>query len=475
MRDLWPPLHEIERRTRPVPDGLSLVDNPIAHDLSGDHLESSPPLPDFLSSLIERGTAANRQASALREGAVVLYTPEPKDKPGLAPFAFCLNRLLSRQGQNEKWLGWVASPDVDYAGPYDVVLEPHDEPFDPFAGMIQTWNPLVLTLRAPMRLLAQLSTDRVRLMRAVEQQAVSGGGNASPSRPGHIELRSIGPESILTGTMLGGSTDPRTQYAAIYRALASEFQPRAANDGSWFGMQRKQWYGIAATVVAGIGALVIYGNIEQASHPETTVASRDSATTIVAKAEKPDLPSPTDANTQQSGTGSVSPSALTKPEESVGQARDERKAKQSFQPPTQVADATGSGKQSVPSEAAKVPRDTSVVTPAPSIPQAMPILLASLDEAKYAIPLVRSANRTDALKSAQDMPLASPTHVLRITDRKSVALAIDILAKLGITATQANSPVPAVVFALPANMSAPGLEEKLVGNEVFVPRSAWLK
>lgn len=287
MRDLWPPLHEIERRTRPVPDGLSLVDNPIAQDLSGDHPEPSPPLPDFLSSLIERGIAANRQASELREGAVVLYTPEPKDKPGLAPFAFCLNRLLSRQGQNEKWLGWVASPDVDYAGPYDVVLEPHDEPFDPFAGMIQTWNPLVLTLRAPMRLLAQLSMDRVRLMRAVEQQAVSGGGNASPSRPGHIELRSTGPESILTGTMLGGSTDPRTQYAAIYRALASEFQPRAANDGSWFGIQRKQWYGIAATVVAGIGALVLYGSINQEMDSDLRVASGDKPAAVLAKTIEP--------------------------------------------------------------------------------------------------------------------------------------------------------------------------------------------
>jgi hypothetical protein len=46
--------------------------------------------------------------------------------------------LLDRQVQERQWVGWSAACETSWAGDFDVLLEPEDDPFEPMFGVIQT-------------------------------------------------------------------------------------------------------------------------------------------------------------------------------------------------------------------------------------------------------------------------------------------------------------------------------------------------
>ena len=75
--------------------------------------------------------------------------------------------LLDSPQDEHRWLGWLVAAETDYATDRDVLLEPVDEPFDPLAGMVQTWNPLAVDIRQGSRVLAQLSKNRLAAIREV--------------------------------------------------------------------------------------------------------------------------------------------------------------------------------------------------------------------------------------------------------------------------------------------------------------------
>ena len=54
--------------------------------------------------------------------------------------------LLDHQAGPHAWTGWMAAAEADWAGPFDVLLEPVDDPFEPMFGLIQTWNELQVDL-----------------------------------------------------------------------------------------------------------------------------------------------------------------------------------------------------------------------------------------------------------------------------------------------------------------------------------------
>jgi len=257
MRPLSPPLKVIEgnlsmpsvslllRWTSNDP-GLSpktvkaLENDPIAKELrtelkkQGDapvieNNDDDAPLPSFLNELIERRLAARDcYASSIPSPGQILRLDQiiGPDKKVVQDLASPLAILIEKSAQN-LWQGWMVASETDYAGYWDMLLEPEDEPFDPLAGMIQIWNPVQIYLSSEAPVLAELKPARLQAVRALaEEFATEPKLDASMNRPGHIAPRmTVGDFSILTGTPFSNlNTDPRYRYKNLYHAAAEMLQ-----------------------------------------------------------------------------------------------------------------------------------------------------------------------------------------------------------------------------------------------------------
>jgi hypothetical protein len=162
----------------------------------------------------------NRRREAARQA---LYPTDlaPGHLVAVAHAGTVFGVLLDRPLGDQRWRVWMAAPECDWAGPYDVLLEPQDEPFDPLCGCIQTWNELTLqfALADSLVLLGLLSPSRLEAVRAVYREFLSQQRIDIPPEPGSVALRTSGQaHSVLTGTPLC-EDDPRLAYQALYRKL----------------------------------------------------------------------------------------------------------------------------------------------------------------------------------------------------------------------------------------------------------------
>ena len=188
--------------------------------------ESQSALPAFLQDAIEKrvAVASARFSRVPTEGQVLsvdrLIGPAgPLDTELNRPLAVCLDRPTSVK---DVWSGWLASPEVTYAGYWDLVLEPDDEPFDPAIGIVQVWNPVRIYLPTGSRVLAELRPDRLQAVRALAAEFESGPAVDLPrSDPGSLCPRHLGSgHEVLTGTPTGNGADPRRRFQDLYREAA---------------------------------------------------------------------------------------------------------------------------------------------------------------------------------------------------------------------------------------------------------------
>ncbi len=218
--ELWPPLSQIQREIEgdpmPIEAGLADPDRPVIctavltrspHGLEG----SLAPVRDWLDR--RRSALSNLGAPAWAEG-VVIGVPVGRVLHGL---------LLDRCLEDDRWVGWMTAPECDWAGAFDVLLEPEDEPFDPMCGVIQTWN--AVTVRAiprwSVRLLGRLSPHRLAAVRAVQNEYRAAHDVTVPPELGRIALRVVnGAFTVLTGAPMLAQ-DPRRAYQALYRRAGS--------------------------------------------------------------------------------------------------------------------------------------------------------------------------------------------------------------------------------------------------------------
>jgi hypothetical protein len=131
--------------------------------------------------------------------------------------------LLDRHLRGERWSGWVTASEAAWAGAFDVLLEPVDEPFDRQFSVVQTWNPIELECSASIawHLTGNVSQQRLAAIRIVAQEQAAGLMLGIPSEPGLIALRPIGGvQMVLTGTPLNRK-DPRHEYQRLYRNFSA--------------------------------------------------------------------------------------------------------------------------------------------------------------------------------------------------------------------------------------------------------------
>ncbi|MDK9704913.1 MAG: hypothetical protein OEL20_17445 [Sulfuritalea sp.] len=334
MRELWPPLSLIEERLSPkagVPDAQGAADS-----VHLNVTDEPAPAPEVLSALVgERirqiDAARLLRVDQLRPGLIVLVDTA----------AICLNRPTNKT--ETSWAGWVAAPDTEYATEADVLLEPDDEPFDPFAVMVQTWNPVQISLPKNPRVLAMLTPARLDVLRAV---AAEGGRSTQDdaAHPGFVFLRGTDSgQPVLTGTPLGGQDDPRHAYQHLYREFAGSLRsaPTAQAEGAsfwqrvgdWIGQNRPQAYGMAATAIV---AVVVVGLLRETD-------SDSGSRAVIAQAPAPESRSPADpASTRPPAESQSLPSGLPPPPRKADISQPVQSAPMKDKPslgPTQLADA----------------------------------------------------------------------------------------------------------------------------------------
>lgn len=250
--ELWPPLSLIRsafERAPAIAPGEQVVapprgSNATPHDAAQDLL-----LP--LTELARRREAVAQRAFPARwaPGRLVSLVHDGR----------LLGVLLDKCIGDDRWQGWMAAGEADWAGAFDVLLEPGDEPFEPLFGMVQAWNPVTLTPAPQLcaRVLGELSATRLAAVRAVHDEWMARQPLGIDAAPGQIALRSAGGVfTVLSGTPLG-SADPRTEYQALYREAAQsvsaslqaapvpQHAPPAADamaEGGW-GARLRRWFG----------------------------------------------------------------------------------------------------------------------------------------------------------------------------------------------------------------------------------------
>jgi hypothetical protein len=283
--DLWPPLSVIRSAfegTAPTAPGAFGREAVVAMPGTASRSAAEPPravldlvLP--LSELARRREAVAQRAFNARwaPGRLISVVVEGR----------LLGVLLDRCIHGHLWQGWMAAGEADWAGAYDVLLEPDDEPFEPAFGLIQAWNVLTLEPSPQLcaRVLGEVSATRLAAIRAVHDEWAAQAPLAIAPEPGRIALRTVGGVfSVLCGTPLG-EEDPRAEYQAIYRDAASQLSaavqgsatsapgaPRAAPqsrpEGGWWGSIRR-WFGAEGWVRPAFAVLALVVVVQNVGLP----------------------------------------------------------------------------------------------------------------------------------------------------------------------------------------------------------------
>ena len=184
------------------------------------------PMPPDLQALI-RQRVASRQVtfSSLPTPGQIVRIDEVRGPDG--PLHWDLPRplvvlLADPTATRHVWYGWLVTAESDYAGDYDLLLGPEDEPCDPLARMVQLWNPVHVYLPSVSRVLAELTPARMAAVRALAVDCVTAPEpDPTQAHPGRTMRRQVAGHWIHTGTPLGGPNDPRHVYQRLYHAYAA--------------------------------------------------------------------------------------------------------------------------------------------------------------------------------------------------------------------------------------------------------------
>lgn len=219
MRSLWPSIEVIESSLKiGVAAPLHFPDREESAEVEHDDTGSDE-MPAFLRDKIRRRVSSRIAQFDTQPKAGQIWRFDGK-QDNAAPL--CV--LLDLPQDEHRWQGWLAAAETDYATDRDVLLEPKDEPFDPLAGMVQTWNPVAVDIRNGSRVLAQLAEHRLAAIREVASGQCEPGGGA---RPGFVApLKTDSGATVLAGTRITHPEDPRHRYQNLYRIAAQSLEPQ---------------------------------------------------------------------------------------------------------------------------------------------------------------------------------------------------------------------------------------------------------
>ncbi len=268
MRALTPSLSVIAARLEASePIGSCQTDDVVAQQ--GTDRKSAPPwtalpIPPDLADAFERAAQANTvRAQPLAPGQFHALRDAP---------AFGAMLLDTWMATEQRWQGWLATPDISYAGATDLVIEERDAPIDPRIGMVCTGQRIEATADQLGNCLGRLSAERLDAVKWLEHHGQRAAQAFEP-RPGMIARVEVLGDYALTGSPLDAPNDPRVAYqrlleqgiARLQLALSSTAStpsattparaPReAANSAQWL----KPFAAVAATLAIGQFVLLMH-------------------------------------------------------------------------------------------------------------------------------------------------------------------------------------------------------------------------
>lgn len=208
MRSLWPPIDVIASNLQT--GSVSVLHFPDRSETSSEAIDTvDSEMPAFIRDKVRKRIATREAHFDTQPTAGQIWRFDGSQN-NLAPL--CV--LLDHPKSGNVWSGWLVSPETDYASNQDVLLEPQDEPFDPLAAMVQTWNPVSVDISKGSKVLALLTTERLAAMREVANGESEVGGSA---RAGFVApLKTYSGAVVLAGTCITHPEDPRRQYQTLY-------------------------------------------------------------------------------------------------------------------------------------------------------------------------------------------------------------------------------------------------------------------
>ena len=187
-------------------------------------------LAEYVLDVIRRRSDAMRAAASLTSavpapGLIVELSEIRTPKPGQLDWVMQvpLHVLLDEPDETPQvWHGWLVSGEPDYASWWDFVLQDQDEPFEPFACVVQLWNPVQVYLPMISKPVSSLSLRRLQAVRALAADFVDGTiPPGVPVWPGRVAVRETSDGMIVaTGSPLGGERDPRHRYQHLLHHAA---------------------------------------------------------------------------------------------------------------------------------------------------------------------------------------------------------------------------------------------------------------
>jgi hypothetical protein len=179
-----PPLASIERKFTVFSDTDSDPDNNIElENTKNQDNTSTKNIPNVIKTLIKRRceTLKHDFTSSPHAGQIVLinaqtlsqHISQQDSKPSSD---FHVNDPLfvlldSAENNGSQWKGWLVTQETDYAGHWDICLDPErDAPLNPLVGMVQIWNRVTLHTDFMGRVVGELKDERLADIDTIAQR-----------------------------------------------------------------------------------------------------------------------------------------------------------------------------------------------------------------------------------------------------------------------------------------------------------------
>ena len=131
--------------------------------------------------------------------------------------------LLEPTDETDVWYCFMVANETSYAGAQDIVLQENDGVWHPCVGMVLTWQPVYVHVKAITEIVGRIDGNVLRAIRQWMNYWLMDGLPAETARPGQLVERHIGSVNIVTGSVLGDINDPRWAWREIYDEVSFVF------------------------------------------------------------------------------------------------------------------------------------------------------------------------------------------------------------------------------------------------------------
>lgn len=213
MTALTPTLAIVAARLPSPPAAIELLEGDVTGDTPDWRGIGVPE--HVMARFARRSDAAPLAARPIAGGQIHLLARRP---------GFGAVLLDAWDGTQQRWRGWLVTPDASYADACGLVVEERDAPADPRAGLVLCDMPVVVAVTDLGACLGVFSQERLQAARWLEAHGRANGAAAAPGVIARVALP--GGDYALTGTPLSSELgkDGRVAYRQLLRQGLQQLQ-----------------------------------------------------------------------------------------------------------------------------------------------------------------------------------------------------------------------------------------------------------